>query len=218
MIFDEASQIPVEEAVPALYRAHQVIVVGDEMQLPPTTFFAPARRDDEELVVEDEGERDRGRRSTPTASCTQSRAQPAVHAARLALPQPLRVADQLLATRRSTSGNLLTIPDRSCRRRRSTETRGRRAGGRKAPRTSTPLLARADQLPLPSRTASTSIARNPAEADYIAQLVRELLRARDGHEHRHRRVFRSAADRDRKRARAAGATRRGLRRAARGGI
>ena len=39
VIFDEASQIPVEEAVPAVYRARQVIVVGDEMQLPPTSFF-----------------------------------------------------------------------------------------------------------------------------------------------------------------------------------
>jgi predicted DNA-binding WGR domain protein len=39
VIFDEASQIPVEEAVPAVYRARQVIVVGDEMQLPPTNFF-----------------------------------------------------------------------------------------------------------------------------------------------------------------------------------
>jgi superfamily I DNA and/or RNA helicase len=42
VIFDEASQIPVEEAVPALYRAPQIIVVGDEMQLPPTSFFSSA--------------------------------------------------------------------------------------------------------------------------------------------------------------------------------
>src|SRR6185436_4946699 len=51
-------QIPVEEAVPALYRAPQVIVVGDEMQLPPTNFFSAARdSDDETLEVEEEGER-----------------------------------------------------------------------------------------------------------------------------------------------------------------
>lgn len=43
VIFDEASQIPTEEAVPALNRAPQVIVVGDEMQLPPTSFFSAAR-------------------------------------------------------------------------------------------------------------------------------------------------------------------------------
>ncbi|WP_134738764.1 AAA domain-containing protein [Nocardioides sp. 503] len=39
VIYDEASQVPVEEAVPALHRAGQVIVVGDRMQLPPTTYF-----------------------------------------------------------------------------------------------------------------------------------------------------------------------------------
>jgi len=57
VIFDEASQIPMEEAIPAIYRSHQAIVVGDEMQLPPTTFFAGARGDDESVVVEEAGER-----------------------------------------------------------------------------------------------------------------------------------------------------------------
>ena len=58
VIFDEASQIPMEEAVPALYRAPQVIVVGDEMQLPPTSFFSSARGDGEDvLAVDDHGER-----------------------------------------------------------------------------------------------------------------------------------------------------------------
>lgn len=40
VIFDEASQVPLEEAVPTLFRGKQVIVVGDTMQLPPTGFFA----------------------------------------------------------------------------------------------------------------------------------------------------------------------------------
>ena len=40
VIFDEASQIPVEDAIPTLYRAGQMIVVGDEMQLPPSSFFS----------------------------------------------------------------------------------------------------------------------------------------------------------------------------------
>ena len=51
VIFDEASQVPVEEAVPALFRAPQVIVVGDQMQLPPTNFFSTTPGDDD---VEDE--------------------------------------------------------------------------------------------------------------------------------------------------------------------
>lgn len=40
VIFDEASQMPVELAIPALYRAKRVVVSGDRKQLPPTTFFS----------------------------------------------------------------------------------------------------------------------------------------------------------------------------------
>jgi predicted DNA-binding WGR domain protein len=57
VIFDEASQIPLEEAIPAIYRSHQVIIVGDEMQLPPTTFFAAARKEEESVSIEEDGER-----------------------------------------------------------------------------------------------------------------------------------------------------------------
>ncbi len=57
VIFDEASQVPLEEAVPSIFRGKQVIVVGDEMQLPPTDFFATKRSDEEEGggEVEDDG-------------------------------------------------------------------------------------------------------------------------------------------------------------------
>jgi superfamily I DNA and/or RNA helicase len=40
VIFDEASQIPLEDALPAIYRAKKVVVVGDSKQMPPTTFFS----------------------------------------------------------------------------------------------------------------------------------------------------------------------------------
>ena len=39
VIFDEASQVLPEDAVPAISRANQTIVVGDRRQLPPTTLF-----------------------------------------------------------------------------------------------------------------------------------------------------------------------------------
>ena len=39
IIFDEASQIPVWDAIGALARGNQAIIVGDPKQLPPTTFF-----------------------------------------------------------------------------------------------------------------------------------------------------------------------------------
>jgi len=47
VIFDEASQILQEEAIPALYRAEQVVVAGDRHQLPPTTFFSTVEGEDE---------------------------------------------------------------------------------------------------------------------------------------------------------------------------
>ncbi|MEN3335942.1 MAG: hypothetical protein V7641_5307 [Blastocatellia bacterium] len=40
VIFDEASQLPTEEAVGAILRGRQLVVVGDPKQLPPTNFFA----------------------------------------------------------------------------------------------------------------------------------------------------------------------------------
>jgi hypothetical protein len=39
VIFDEASQVHPADAVPALLRAGQAVVAGDERQLPPTDFF-----------------------------------------------------------------------------------------------------------------------------------------------------------------------------------
>lgn len=40
VVFDEASQLPTEEAIPAILRAKQVVVAGDANQLPPSSFFA----------------------------------------------------------------------------------------------------------------------------------------------------------------------------------
>ena len=49
VVFDEASQIPVWDAVGAIARGKQLIVVGDPKQLPPTNFFN--RADDAEDTV-----------------------------------------------------------------------------------------------------------------------------------------------------------------------
>jgi len=58
VVFDEASQIPTEEAIPALCRATQVIIVGDEMQLPPTSFFSTAiESDDMQIIADEDGEK-----------------------------------------------------------------------------------------------------------------------------------------------------------------
>ena len=47
-IIDEASQMPPEDAVGAIARAAQVMVVGDTNQLPPTSFFARLQTADED--------------------------------------------------------------------------------------------------------------------------------------------------------------------------
>lgn len=48
VIFDEASQVLPEDAVPAILRGKHVIVAGDNKQLPPTSFFAAADDDDDD--------------------------------------------------------------------------------------------------------------------------------------------------------------------------
>ena len=46
VIFDEASQVTEADAVNCIYRGRQLIVAGDENQLPPTDFFAKLVDDD----------------------------------------------------------------------------------------------------------------------------------------------------------------------------
>ena len=53
VIFDGASQVFPEDAVPSIVRGRQVIVVGDHKQLPPTNFF---RRAETEDVYDDDWE------------------------------------------------------------------------------------------------------------------------------------------------------------------
>jgi len=56
VVFDEASQIPVWDAVGAIARGKETVIVGDPKQLPPTSFFTRSE-DEEEFqgddVVED---------------------------------------------------------------------------------------------------------------------------------------------------------------------
>lgn len=46
VIFDEASQCPVESAVPALVRTTRAVIAGDDQQMPPSHFFRTAVDDD----------------------------------------------------------------------------------------------------------------------------------------------------------------------------
>lgn len=48
VIFDEASQLPVEYALPVLYRAKTAVVSGDRKQMPPSSFFSNKVESDED--------------------------------------------------------------------------------------------------------------------------------------------------------------------------
>jgi hypothetical protein len=52
VIFDEASQVLPEDAIPSILRGSKLVVAGDSNQLPPTTFFAAA--DDEEYASDED--------------------------------------------------------------------------------------------------------------------------------------------------------------------
>jgi hypothetical protein len=58
VVYDEASQMPVEFALPSLFRGKSVVVSGDEKQLPPTSFFANRVDSDEEESAEFEDPED----------------------------------------------------------------------------------------------------------------------------------------------------------------
>ncbi len=53
VIFDEASQMPTSEAVGAIARGKNVVVVGDPKQMPPTNFFSTNTFDEDNADKED---------------------------------------------------------------------------------------------------------------------------------------------------------------------
>ena len=53
IVFDEASQMPTYEAVGAIARGKNVIIVGDPKQMPPTSFFSVNTIDEDNIEMED---------------------------------------------------------------------------------------------------------------------------------------------------------------------
>ncbi|SHG62363.1 AAA domain-containing protein [Massilia sp. CF038] len=178
VIFDEASQIPTEEAVPALSRARQVIVVGDEMQLPPTSFFsAGAGEADNEIVVQEEGESIAISLDSDSLLNQAARNLPATM-----LAWHYRSRHEALISFSNAAfydGRLVTIPDRALEQQRDQT-----------------LLVRSDQHGVGELASAAVMAqpisfhriadgvyverRNAPEARYIAEMVRDLLRRDTG--------------------------------------
>jgi predicted DNA-binding WGR domain protein len=170
VIFDEASQIPLEEAIPAMSRSHQVIVVGDEMQLPPTTFFASARPDDESVIVEEEGERIEVDLDSDSFLNQSARNLPSTL---LAWHYRSRYESLISYSNAAFySGNLYTIPDRQpaiADRPELIVTANEQGGGNVDA-----LLARSISFHF-MENGIYEDRRNSNEAAYIAQLVRSIL-------------------------------------------
>ncbi|HEX5443751.1 MAG TPA: AAA domain-containing protein, partial [Pirellulales bacterium] len=173
VIFDEASQITVEEAVPTIFRARQAIVVGDEMQLPPTDFFsARADHDEADRLLVEEGDEvvtydlDSGSFLNHAVRNLASRL----------LGWHYRSRSESLisfSNRAFYQGKLLTVPEE----RLAGAARGelRAASADDAERFVEPLLDRPISFHLLENGLYDN-RRNRPEAEYIARLVRELLR------------------------------------------
>jgi predicted DNA-binding WGR domain protein len=174
VIFDEASQIPVEEAVPALSRARQIIVVGDEMQLPPTSFFSAAGSSgDDEVVVEEDGQRIAISLDSDSLLAQAARNLPAT-----LLAWHYRSRHEALISFSNAAfydGRLVTIPD--TRRDQATAAApARRSDSPDAGVTAVDALL-AQPISFHKLDDGVYLGRkNSAEARYIAQAVRELLR------------------------------------------
>ncbi len=171
VIFDEASQITLESAVPSLFRAGQAIVVGDEQQLPPTSFFsANSAGEDEEITFEEEGQ---------MVAYDLERGSLLNHSARN-LPSTMlgwhyRSRDEMLISFSNAAfydGRLLTIPEEKIL-----------CPGSPPLRATSPESAVAHVAALTDRPISFhwmehglyQRRRNRPEAEYIAELVRQLL-------------------------------------------
>ena len=170
VIFDEASQIPLEEAIPAIYRSHQVIVVGDEMQLPPTTFFSSARTEDDSVVVEEQGERFEVDLDSDSFLTQSARNLPSTL---LAWHYRSRYESLISFSNAAFySGNLFTIPDRlqTVGDRNELLVTSQEQGGQNVDA----LLERSISFHI-MENGLYEDRRNPGEAAYIAQIVRGIL-------------------------------------------
>ncbi|MFF0339587.1 AAA domain-containing protein [Kribbella sp. NPDC004875] len=174
VVYDEASQIPVEEAIPALHRAPQTIVVGDQMQLPPTQYFR-VRDDQVDVDLEDEAAEQVGIALTEDSFLSIS----ALRLASTMLTWHYRSRSEALISFSNAAfyqGKLATVPDR--------------LPPHTAPpwtlRSDSPVAEVCDSLLAGSITAVRLVdgvydrRTNPAEARWIAALVREVLTRETG--------------------------------------
>jgi predicted DNA-binding WGR domain protein len=175
VIFDEASQITLEEGVPALYRSRQAIIVGDEKQMPPTDFFnAGASKDNDPDDLDKPPSSDEDEWLTEDADSLLSQGVRKLESTLLSWHYRSHFETLISFSNHAFyGGELLTIPDKTIHHRE------------KAPILVGPEANAADLVDsLFDRSISFHLLTNSvyekrsnhAEATYIAQLVKELLR------------------------------------------
>jgi len=172
VIFDEASQITLEEAVPSLFRARQAVVVGDEMQLPPTDFFSAKSADEDDRLRFDE----EGDTVEYDLACNSFLNHSARNLSARMLGWHYRSRSEALigfSNWAFYAGRLLTVPDERLQDRRREELLV--ASAEDADRIGPELLRRPVSFHF-HQNGCYERRRNRAEADYIAHLVRSLIR------------------------------------------
>ena len=167
VVFDEASQIPLEDAVPAIHRASQVIVVGDRQQLPPTNFFAASVEED----ADDGGDSFDGLDRELDADSLLTHADRTLPSTLLGWHYRSRHESLIeFSNRAFYAGRLLTIPS-------VTDTQTRDAIVARKPEDGRAGCDRMLERPISFHWVEGvyESRRNLTEAHYIAHLIRELL-------------------------------------------
>ena len=173
VIYDEASQITLEEGIPALYRSKQTIIVGDEKQMPPTDFFSSGSKDKDPDDLEQNGTRDN---EWLTDDADSLLAQGTRKLTSTLLSWHYRSHYETLISFSNHAfyeGDLLTIPDKTIHHQEKVQIQIRRPE-EAAFHTDTLFDRSISFHHLPDSIYEKR--SNPAEAAYIARMVRELLR------------------------------------------
>jgi superfamily I DNA and/or RNA helicase/predicted DNA-binding WGR domain protein len=174
VIFDEASQITLEEGIPSLFRSPQTIIVGDDKQMPPTNFFTAKAEDPDDL----ESFGDEAGEELLSADADSLLVQGARKLDSTMLSWHYRSRYETLISYSNHAfyeANLLTIPDRTIHQQE---------------RPAIEVTKPEDAVQFADTLFDRSISfhfhpnsvyekrNNLAEADYIAHMVRELLKRR----------------------------------------
>ena len=172
VIFDEASQITLEEGVPALYRSQQTIIVGDEKQMPPADFFGSRTDDPEDL--DKAAENDEGERFAIDADSLLAQGARKLESTQLSWHYRSHSETLISFSNHAFyEGSLLTVPDRAIHHRERIPVRV--DGPQAAAQGAESLFDRS--ISFHQLTGSVYEKRiNPGEAAYIAHLVRQVLR------------------------------------------